>query len=98
MIAEKRRPQPVPLPIQLTESTDLSTRELACAAQRYGKAAQLDSEDFDTVYNHGLALQELALRATTSRQEQLDPSPTGNLFSLKCFPFWLIITREMVLQ
>lgn len=68
---EDQQPQPVPLPIKLTESTDLSTRELAYAAQRYGKAAQRDSQDFDAVYNYGLALQELALRSTTSRQEQL---------------------------
>lgn len=61
----------VPLPINVGEATDLGTRELAYAAQRYGKAARRDATDFEAVYNHGLALQELALRAVDSRQEQL---------------------------
>ena len=63
-------PQPLLLPVLLTETTDPTTRELAFAAQRYGKAAQRDPGDFEAVYNHGLALQELALRAGSSRKEQ----------------------------
>ena len=63
-------PQPVPLPIHLSDTADHTIRELAFAAQRYGKAAQRDPEDFEAVYNHGLALQELALRSGNSRNEQ----------------------------
>ena len=53
------------------KSADHSTRELAFAAQRYAKAAQRNSFDFEAIYNHGLALQELASRVTSSRDEQM---------------------------
>lgn len=58
------------IPISVA-SLDHSTRELALAAQRYEKATRRDACDFDAVYNHGLALQELASRITASRTEQL---------------------------
>lgn len=62
-------PQPQMIPISV-KSADHSTRELAFAAQRYAKAAQRNSADFEAIYNHGLALQELASRVTSSRDEQ----------------------------
>lgn len=48
-------------------------RELALAAQRYAAAAAADAADYEAVYNHGLALQELATRAggSPSRHFQL---------------------------
>ena len=79
-------PQPLPLPVMLTETTDPTTRELAFAAQRYGKAAQRDPGDFEAVYNHGLALQELALRAGSSRKEQQDLLIQVTLF--RCCRLW----------
>lgn len=45
-------------------------RELTLAAQRYGRAGQRDPGDFEAIYNHGLALQELALRSNSSRPQQ----------------------------
>lgn len=69
--AEPKSPQPAPLPLQLASVEDVSVRELAFAAQRYNRLAQREPDDFEAVYNHGLALQELALRATASRHEQL---------------------------
>ncbi|CAL8468113.1 g7652 [Coccomyxa elongata] len=63
-------PQPQMIPISV-KSADHSTRELAFAAQRYAKAAQRNSADFEAIYNHGLALQELASRVTSSRDEQM---------------------------
>ena len=58
------------IPISV-KSADHSTRELAFAAQRYAKAAQKNPSDFESVYNHGLALQELASRMASSRTEQM---------------------------
>ena len=58
------------LPIQLTETKDLQVRELAFAAQKYGAAAMRDPGDFEAIYNHGLALQELALRSSETRENQ----------------------------
>ena len=58
------------IPISV-KSADHSTRELAFAAQRYAKAAQKDPSDYEAVYNHGLALQELASRMAASRTEQM---------------------------
>lgn len=58
------------IPISV-KSADHSTRELAFAAQRYAKAAQKNPADFESVYNHGLALQELASRMASSRTEQM---------------------------
>ena len=58
------------IPISV-KSADHSTRELAFAAQRYAKAAQKDPSDYESVYNHGLALQELASRMAASRTEQM---------------------------
>ncbi len=58
------------IPISV-KSADHSTRELAFAAQRYAKAAQKDPSDYESVYNHGLALQELASRMASSRTEQM---------------------------
>ncbi|KAK9901717.1 hypothetical protein WJX75_009968 [Coccomyxa subellipsoidea] len=63
-------PQAQLIPISV-KSADHSTRELAFAAQRYAKVAQRDSTDFEAIYNHGLALQELASRVTSSRDEQM---------------------------
>ncbi len=63
-------PQAQLIPISV-KSADHSTRELAFAAQRYAKATQRDSSDFEAIYNHGLALQELASRVTSSRDEQM---------------------------
>lgn len=56
----------------LTEAAEPAVRELAWAAQRYAEAAEADGSDFESVYNHGLTLQELALRAGSSREEQLE--------------------------
>jgi hypothetical protein len=67
------------IPISV-KSADHNTRELAYAAQRYGKAAQRDALDFDAIYNHGLALQELASRVQKSRSDQL------RLLSQACDP------------
>ncbi|KAK9826480.1 hypothetical protein WJX81_003553 [Elliptochloris bilobata] len=61
-------PAHAPLPLK---SADPTTRELALAAQRFARAAQRQPDDFEAVYNHGLALQELATRAGASRAEQL---------------------------
>jgi hypothetical protein len=63
-------PRAAPLPFQLTDITDPVVRELALAAQRYGRAGQRDPGDFEAIYNHGLALQELALRSNSSRPHQ----------------------------
>lgn len=59
-----------PLPIQLTETKDPQVRELAFAAQKYGAASVRDPGDFEAIYNHGLALQELALRCSETRENQ----------------------------
>ena len=67
---EMSGPFAVPLPIQLEDNTDPAIRELAYAAQKYGRLAAVDPSDSDAIYNHGLALQELALRASTSRTDQ----------------------------
>ena len=61
-------PAHAPLPLK---SADPTTRELALAAQRFARAAKRQPGDFEAVYNHGLALQELATRAGASRAEQL---------------------------
>ena len=61
-------PAHAPLPLK---SADPVTRELALAAQRFARAAQRQPGDFEAVYNHGLALQELGARASASRTEQL---------------------------
>ena len=61
-------PAHAPLPLK---SADPTTRELALAAQRFARAAKRQPDDFEAVYNHGLALQELATRAGASRAEQL---------------------------
>ena len=61
------RVQPIPVALQGAEP---SVRELALAAQRYAKATQQDGGDFEAVYNHGLALQELATHVS-DRSEQL---------------------------
>ena len=61
-------PAHAPLPLK---SADPVTRELALAAQRFARAAQRQPGDFEACYNHGLALQELAVRAGVSRAEQL---------------------------
>ena len=69
------------IPISV-KSADHSTRELAFAAQRYAKAAQKNPSDFESIYNHGLALQELASRMASSRTEQmqlLEKVNTGRL-------------------
>ena len=58
------------IPISV-KSADHSTRELAFAAQRYAKAAQKNPSDYESVYNHGLALQELASRMASSNTEQM---------------------------
>lgn len=59
-----------PLPIQLNETKDPQVRELAFAAQKYGAASMRDPGDFEAIYNHGLALQELALRCSETRENQ----------------------------
>lgn len=68
-VAESNVPLPPPqLPapaIDLPASADADTRELAVAAQRYAEAASEDAADFEAVYNHGLALQELATRSSS---------------------------------
>jgi hypothetical protein len=48
----------------------VSCRELAVAAERYAEAAANNADDFEAVYNHGLALQELATRSGNDRQLQ----------------------------
>lgn len=60
----------LPLPIQLTETKDSQVRELAFAAQKYGTAGIRNPGDFEAIYNHGLALQELALRCSETREDQ----------------------------
>lgn len=67
---EEVGPVPVPLPVQLEDNADAVIRELAYAAQKYGRMAAVDPSNSDAIYNHGLALQELALRASTSRTDQ----------------------------
>lgn len=59
-----------PLPVQFKETKDPQVRELVLAAQKYGAAGLLDPGDFEAVYNHGLALQELALRYSETRENQ----------------------------
>ena len=59
------------LPFPLPDSADAGLKELAAAAQRYGHAAQEAPGDYDAVYNHGLALQELATRLSSSQADQL---------------------------
>lgn len=54
----------------LVASADAGTRELAVAAERYAEAAANNADDFEAVYNHGLALQELATRSGNDRQLQ----------------------------
>ena len=78
------------IPISV-KSADHSTRELAFAAQRYAKAAQKDPSDYESVYNHGLALQELASRMASSRTEQMQllqqvAAHTACGFSILCWP------------
>ena len=60
----------MPLPGRLRETKDPHIRELILAAQGYETAGMLDPGDFEAVYNHGLALQELALRCTETRENQ----------------------------
>ena len=64
-------PEQGPLAL-LTEAAEPAVRELAWAAQRYAAAAEADENDFESVYNHGLTLQELALKAGSSQEEQLE--------------------------
>ena len=59
------------LPVPLPDSADSGLKELAAAAQRYGQAASKSPGDYDAVYNHGLALQELATRLGSSQGDQL---------------------------
>ncbi len=65
-------PPPVrpPPPIELPPGADSGTRELAAAAQRYAAAAAANATDYEAVYNHGLALQELATRAGGGKPQQ----------------------------
>lgn len=63
-------PRTWPLPAGLAENKDPQVRELAFAAQKYGAAGIKDPGDFEAIYNHGLALQELALRCSGSRESQ----------------------------
>lgn len=51
-------PQP-PL-AQLSQDPDLHVRELAFAARQYAGASGADPADYDSLYNHGLVLQELS--------------------------------------
>ncbi len=64
----------------LTEAAEPAVRELAWAAQRYAEAAEADESDFESVYNHGLTLQELALRAGSSEEQQLELLGQVNLY------------------
>ncbi|KAK9806699.1 hypothetical protein WJX73_010014 [Symbiochloris irregularis] len=64
------RPNHAPL-IPLPEGADINLKELAAAAQRYSQLAAEAPEDYDSVYNHGLALQELAARLGSAQAEQL---------------------------
>ncbi|KAK9803421.1 hypothetical protein WJX72_010561 [[Myrmecia] bisecta] len=70
-LQEGQLPAVHPTPVQVPEGADHHVRELAFAAQRYAKAAQRDTADFDAVYNHGLALQELATRLGAAPSDQL---------------------------
>ena len=63
-------PRTLPLPIEIAHTKDPHVRELAFAAQKYGAAGLRDPGDFEAIYNHGLALQELALRCSGSRENQ----------------------------
>ena len=61
----------MPLPWSLPANADAGLKDLAAAAQRYGQAADAAPGDYDAVYNHGLALQELATRLGSSQADQL---------------------------
>lgn len=54
-------------------SSDLQTRELAFAAKQYSSCCTASPEDssYDLLYNHGLVLQELAVRLTPGSTDQV---------------------------
>lgn len=54
-------------------SADLQTRELAFAAKQYSSCctASPDDSNYDTLYNHGLVLQELAVRLVPGSPDQV---------------------------
>lgn len=54
-------------------SSDLQTRELAFAAKQYSSCCTASPNDsnYDTLYNHGLVLQELAVRLVSGSPDQV---------------------------
>jgi hypothetical protein len=55
---------------QLAQDADLHVRELAFAARQYTGASGADPADYDSLYNHGLVLQELSGRLPAASAEQ----------------------------
>ena len=48
--------------LSLQDETDPHIKDLLFAAKRYASLMQADPNNFDSVYNHGLVLQELAAK------------------------------------